>query len=140
MEKSLTASLSANGLTKHFGDAIAVDHLDLELLSGQIFGLLGPNAAGKTTTIRMLAGATRPTGGSASILGMDLVNEIEAIKSRIGYVTQHFALYPELTVSENLAFYSSLYRLVPRSRQKALLEQYDLVQFSNRRTGHLSGG
>jgi len=136
----LTASLSANALTKHFGDAIAVDHLDLELLSGQIFGLLGPNAAGKTTTIRMLAGVIRPTGGSASILGMDLVNEIEAIKSRIGYVTQHFALYPELTVSENLAFYSSLYRRVPRSRQKVLLEQYDLARFSNRRTGHLSGG
>ena len=136
----MTPSLSVNGLTKRFGDVSAVDHLDLELYPGQIFGLLGPNAAGKTTTIRMLAGIIRPTSGSASVLGMDLVSEIDAIKSRIGYVAQHFALYPELTVSENLAFYSSLHRSVPRARQSALLEQYNLVQFANRRAGRLSGG
>jgi ABC-type sugar transport system ATPase subunit len=102
----LTASLTVNGLTKRYGDVSAVDQLDLELYPGQIFGLLGPNAAGKTTTIRMLAGIIRPTSGSASVLGMDLISEIDAIKSRIGYVAQQFALYPELTVSENLAFYS----------------------------------
>ena len=136
----MTASISVNGLTKRFGDVVAVDHLDLELFPGQIFGLLGPNAAGKTTTIRMLAGIIRPTSGLARMLGMDLFNEIEAIKPRIGYVTQHFALYPELTVSENLAFYSSLYRPLPRARQSALLEQYDLAQFSDRYAGRLSGG
>jgi len=136
----LTASLSVNDLTKRFGDVSAVDHLDLELYPGQIFGLLGPNAAGKTTTIRMLAGIIRPTSGSAVVLGMDLIREINAIKSRIGYVAQHFALYPELTVSENLAFYSSLYRSVPRARQAAMLEQYNLAQFADRYAGRLSGG
>ncbi|MDX1698782.1 MAG: ABC transporter ATP-binding protein [Thiohalobacterales bacterium] len=136
----MTPSLSVQGLTKRFGDTIAVDQLDLELFPGQIFGLLGPNAAGKSTTIRMLAGIIRPTGGSASVLGLDLVGDSKAIKSRIGYVAQHFGLYPELTVEENLAFYSSLHRSVPRTRQTALLEQYNLLQFAHRPAGHLSGG
>jgi ABC-2 type transport system ATP-binding protein len=136
----LTASLSIHGLTKRFGDVIAVDHLDLELSPGQICGLLGPNAAGKSTTIRMLAGIIRPTSGSASVLGLDLVSDSEAIKSHIGYVAQNFALYPELTVAENLAFYSSLYKEVPHARQTALLEQYNLMQFARRHAGDLSGG
>jgi ABC-2 type transport system ATP-binding protein len=136
----LTSSLSIHGLTKHFGDVIAVDHLDLELSPGQIFGLLGPNAAGKSTTIRMLAGIIRPTSGSASVLGLDLVGDSEAIKSHIGYVAQNFALYPELTVAENLAFYSSLYKEVPHARQTALLEQCNLMQFAHRHAGDLSGG
>jgi ABC-2 type transport system ATP-binding protein len=136
----LTSSLSIHGLTKRFGDVIAVDHLDLELSPGQIFGLLGPNAAGKSTTIRMLAGILRPTSGSASVLDLDLVGDSEAIKSHIGYVAQDFALYPELTVAENLAFYSSLYKEVPHDRQTALLEQYNLMQFAHRHAGDLSGG
>jgi ABC-type multidrug transport system ATPase subunit len=139
-EYLLTSSLSIHGLTKRFGDVIAVDHLDLELSPGQIFGLLGPNAAGKSTTIRMLAGILRPTGGSASVLDLDLVGDSEAIKSHIGYVAQDFALYPELTVAENLAFYSSLYKEVPHDRQTALLEQYNLMQFAHRHAGDLSGG
>jgi ABC-2 type transport system ATP-binding protein len=106
----LTSNLSIHGLKKRFGDVIAVDHLDLELSAGQIFGLLGPNAAGKSTTILMLAGIIRPSGGSASVLGLDLVGDSEAVKSHTGYVTQDFALYPELTVAENLTFYSSLYK------------------------------
>lgn len=136
----MTSSLSIRGLTKRFGDVIAVDHLDLELSPGQICGLLGPNAAGKSTTIRMLAGIIRPTSGSASVLGLDLVSDSEAIKSHIGYVAQNFALYPELTVAENLAFYSSLYKEVPHARQTALLEQYNLMQFARRHAGDLSGG
>ena len=136
----MTSSLSIRGLTKRFGDVIAVDHLDLELSPGQICGLLGPNAAGKSTTIRMLAGILRPTSGSASVLGLDLVSDSEAIKSHIGYVAQNFALYPELTVAENLAFYSSLYKEVPHARQTALLEQYNLMQFARRHAGDLSGG
>jgi ABC-2 type transport system ATP-binding protein len=139
-EYLLTSSLSIHGLTKRFGDVIAVDHLDLELSPGQIFGLLGPNAAGKSTTIRMLAGILRPTSGSASVLDLDLVGDSEAIKSHIGYVAQDFALYPELTVAENLAFYSSLYKEVPHDRQTALLEQYNLMQFAHRHAGDLSGG
>jgi len=136
----VTASISTTSLTRRFGDVVAVDKLDLELYPGQIFGLLGPNAAGKTTAIRMLAGIIRPTSGSASILGMDLFSEIDAIKSHIGYVAQYFGLYPELTVSENLAFYTSLYRSVSRARQSALLEQYNLTQFADRYAGQLSGG
>lgn len=136
----MTASIFTRSLTRRFGDVVAVDRLDLELYPGQIFGLLGPNAAGKTTAIRMLAGIIRPTSGSASILGMDLFSEIDAIKSHIGYVAQYFGLYPELTVSENLAFYTSLYRSVSRARQSALLEQYNLTQFADRYAGQLSGG
>lgn len=80
----MTASISTRSLTRRFGDVVAVDNLDLDLYPGQIFGLLGPNAAGKTTAIRMLAGIIRPTSGSASVLGMDLFSEIDAIKSHIG--------------------------------------------------------
>ena len=136
----MTASIFTRSLTRRFGDVVAVDKLDLELYPGQIFGLLGPNAAGKTTAIRMLAGIIRPTSGSASVLGMDLFSEMDAIKSHIGYVAQYFGLYPELTVSENLAFYTSLYRSVSRARQSALLEQYNLAQFADRYAGQLSGG
>lgn len=139
-EQALTPSVTVNGLTRCFGDAVAVDHLDLELYAGQIFGLLGPNAAGKTTTLRMLAGIIRPDGGSARLFDQDIIRRSDAVKRRIGYVTQHFALYPELTVRENLAFYSSLYGTVSGTRQAALLEQYGLVPFAGRRAGHLSGG
>jgi ABC-type multidrug transport system ATPase subunit len=136
----LTASLSVNKLSKRFGDFTAVDKLDLALQPGEIFGLLGPNAAGKTTTIRMLAGIIRPSSGTANILGLDLFKDLNEIKSRIGYVAQHFALYPELTVTENLAFYSGLYSSDDSQRQSELLDQYGLTPFANRYAGQLSGG
>jgi len=136
----LSASLEVCGLSKRFGDFTAVDGLDLELRSGQIFGLLGPNAAGKTTTIRMLAGILEATGGEARILGLDLRRERDAIKQRIGYVAQHFGLYPELTVQENLAFYGGLYGRIPAARQGELLDRYGLTPFVARRAGQLSGG
>lgn len=136
----MTSSLSVSQLTKTFGDFTAVDGFDLELDPGEIFGLLGPNAAGKTTTIRMLSGILRPTSGSASMLGFDLSTGLKQIKSRIGYVAQHFALYPELTVKENLSFYSSMYDNFDTRRQEELLDLYDLRQFSARFAGQLSGG
>ncbi len=136
----MTSSLSVSQLTKTFGDFTAVDGFDLELDPGEIFGLLGPNAAGKTTTIRMLSGILHPTSGSASMLGFDLSTGLKQIKSRIGYVAQHFALYPELTVKENLSFYSSMYDNFSTRRQEELLDLYDLRQFSARFAGQLSGG
>ena len=136
----MTSSLVVNNLSKRFGDFIAVDNIDLELQPGEIFGLLGPNAAGKTTTIRMLSGIIRPSGGTANILGFDLFDDLESIKSRIGYVAQYFALYPELTVTENLSFYSGIYGVDDAQRQTDLLEQYGLNRFADRYAGQLSGG
>jgi ABC-2 type transport system ATP-binding protein len=93
-EQLSTPSVYVKGLTRRFGKAIAVDHLDLELYTGQIFGMLGPNAAGKTTTLRMLAGVIRPSAGGATLLGQDIIDRTDPVRRRIGYVTQHFALYP----------------------------------------------
>lgn len=134
------AVIDVQGLTKQFGTKVAVNHINLSVSSGQIFGLLGPNAAGKSTTIRMLTGILLPDAGTAHILGCDLQKEISSIKEHTGYVAQHFALYPELTVTENLSFYTSLYRDTTKNSIRQLLERYGLMQFANQRTGTLSGG
>lgn len=136
----MKSSLSVSQLTKKFGDLTAVDSFDLELGPGDIFGLLGPNAAGKTTTIRMLSGIVRPTSGNARVLGLDLLTSLDNIKSRIGYVAQSFALYPELTVHENLTFYASLYGDCDGEAVEHLIDSYGLRRFSNRYAGQLSGG
>lgn len=138
--RAADVTLYASRLTKRFGGLVAVDGLDLDLRSGEIFGLLGPNAAGKTTTIRLLAGILRATSGSARVLGMDLVGELGRIKPRIGYVAQHFALYPELTVRENLKFYGRLYGRLTTDRQTELLAAYGLKGFADRPAAQLSGG
>ncbi len=132
------ATLVVNGLSKRFGKTVAVNKVSLRIHKGEIFGLLGPNAAGKSTTIRMLAGILRPSEGDASILGLDLLRQAEEIKQHIGYVAQHFGLYPELTVKENLSFYASLYG--NRAALDDLLGQYELADFSGKRAGKLSGG
>jgi ABC-2 type transport system ATP-binding protein len=134
------ATIQTHNLTRCFDNFIAVDHVDLSVASGEIFGLLGPNAAGKSTIIRILSGILRADAGRASILGMDLFTAAEQIKRRIGYVAQHFALYPDLTVEENLAFYGGLYGVAGPERRNELLETYDLTQFGHRRAGLLSGG
>ncbi|RTZ58288.1 MAG: ABC transporter ATP-binding protein [Gammaproteobacteria bacterium] len=131
-------TLVSHELSKRFGDMVAVNKVNLSIHQGEIFGLLGPNAAGKSTTIRMLAGIIRPSSGSAAILGLDLLRDTEQIKQHIGYVAQHFGLYPELTVKENLSFYASLYG--SHSSLTDLLEQYELAAFSRKRAGELSGG
>ena len=136
----MPAVINAQGLTKQFGSRVAVNHIDLSVSRGQIFGLLGPNAAGKSTTIRMLTGIILPDAGTAQVLGRDLLTETTSIKEHTGYVAQHFALYPELTVTENLSFYTGLYQHTSKNNLRYLLDRYGLMQFANQRTGTLSGG
>jgi len=132
--------IEAKQLTKKFDHFIAVNGIDLTVGKGEIFGLLGPNAAGKSTTIRLLAGILATDGGSAKILDYDLHSELDKIKAHIGYVSQSFALYPELTVAENLDFYSAIYAVISQSRKKELLREYGLEHLANKRAGILSGG
>ena len=136
----MMATIETRNLTRRFGNFVAVDGIDLSVAAGEIFGLLGPNAAGKSTTIRILAGILRADDGEADILGLDLFTAAEHIKRRIGYVAQHFALYPDLTVAENISFYGGLYGIDDPTRLQQLLETYDLEQFATRQAGHLSGG
>jgi ABC-2 type transport system ATP-binding protein len=107
---------------------------------GQIFGFLGPNAAGKSTTIRMLAGILQPSDGEGSVLGFDLYSEAECIKRRIGYVAQHFGLYDNLTACENLDFYASLYGRAEPSAQQRLIERYGFAPYRDVQAKNLSGG
>jgi ABC-2 type transport system ATP-binding protein len=102
-------SVVAEGLTRRFEDFVAVDHVSFEVPHGDIFGFLGPNGAGKTTTIRMLLGIIRPTEGRASVLGFDIASQRQAVQERIGYMSQRFSLYGDLTVRENLDFYGRVY-------------------------------
>jgi len=136
-------AISARGLTKRFGQSAAVAGLSLEVAPGAAFALVGPDGAGKTTTIRMLAGIMDPDGGSASVLGFDTARQSEALKERIGYMPQRFGLYGDLTVAENVAFYADLYR-VPRAerdrRIPELLNFSGLGPFQDRLAANLSGG
>src|SRR5579871_5258107 len=104
-------------LVKRFGDFVAVDHVSMEVRRGEIFGFLGPNGAGKSTTIRMLCGLLAPTSGSATVGGLDVGTQSELIKQRIGYMSQKFSLYDDLTVEENIDFFSGIYG-VPRARRE----------------------
>jgi len=136
----MTITIETKNLIRLFDDFVAVDKLNLSIKSGEIFGLLGPNAAGKSTTIRLLAGILRPDSGEASILGFNLFTQTELIKQRIGYVAQQFSLYPDLTVLENITFYAGLYGVDNNNRLQKLLDLYDLTQFKNKAAGLLSGG
>jgi ABC-2 type transport system ATP-binding protein len=130
-------------LSKRFGDFVAVDAISFEVPRGHIFGFLGPNGAGKTTTIRMLLGLLRPTAGHATVLGLDSERQADMIRQRIGYMSQKFSLYNDLTVEENLNFYGNVYgvrgtRL--RQRKAVILEMAGLVGRERTQTRHLSGG
>ncbi|MCK6623620.1 MAG: ABC transporter ATP-binding protein [Anaerolineae bacterium] len=130
-------------LTKQFGPVVAVDHLELEIKKGEIFGLVGPDGAGKTTTLRMLAAIMDPTAGSARIAGYDLRQEPERIKEHIGYMAQQFALYGDLTVLENINFFGDVFGVKGKARQERterLLNFARLTEFTNRPAGRLSGG
>ena len=135
-------AIEANHLSKHFGNFRVVDDVSFNIPKGEIFGLLGPNGAGKTTTIRMLCGILSPTRGSASVVGFNVTKEPEQVKRRIGYMSQLFSLYNDLTVSENLRFYSSIYGLTNHAqnlRVSELLGQTKLEPLKNERTSNLSG-
>jgi len=130
-------------LTKKFGDFAAVDGISFDIRRGEIFGFLGPNGAGKTTTIRMLLGLLRPTSGRATVLGFDVVRQAEEIRRNIGYMSQRFSLYQDLTVSENLDFYGHTYgvrgqRL--RERKQFVVEMAGLKGRERELTRNLSGG
>ncbi|HEY0183751.1 MAG TPA: ABC transporter ATP-binding protein [Rhodopila sp.] len=108
----------AQGLTKRFGAFTAVDHLDLSIATGEVVGFIGPNGAGKSTTIRMLCGLLRPTEGSAQVAGFDVGQQPEAVRAHIGYMSQKFSLYGDLTVRENLRFFGGIYRVPRRDIQE----------------------
>jgi ABC-2 type transport system ATP-binding protein len=136
-------AVQAMDLTKQFGDFVAVDHISFTVSRGAIFGFLGPNGAGKTTTIRMLLGLLRPTSGSATVLGFDIVRQTDEVKRRIGYMSQRFSLYDDLTVDENLNFYGRTYGVRGRDlrRRKAFVLQMAGLEGRERElTRNLSGG
>jgi ABC-2 type transport system ATP-binding protein len=130
-------------LVKRFGKFVAVDHINLDVGRGEIFGFLGPNGAGKSTTIRMLCGLLQPTSGSATVGGLDIATQSEAIKQRIGYMSQKFSLYDDLTVEENIDFFSGIYG-VPKERRAErknyVLRMADIEERRTSLTRLLSGG
>ncbi|MGE0431408.1 MAG: ATP-binding cassette domain-containing protein [Planctomycetota bacterium] len=135
--------IDAAGLVKKFGTTVAVDHLDLQVHAGEVFGLVGPDGAGKTTTMRLLAGISRADAGTARVVGLDVRTQAAAVSDRIGYMSQRFGLYADLTVEENIRFYADIYD-VPRkqfaSRLGRVLEFSQLGTFLRRRAANLSGG
>lgn len=137
------SAIVATGLSRSFGDLKAVDGIDLDIPEGEIFGLVGPDGAGKTTTMRLLTAVIDPTSGSAQILGHDSVREAERIKEKIGYMSQRFGLYPDLTVIENIHFYADLYGEPRKGRAERideLLSFSNLTPFKKRLARNLSGG
>lgn len=133
----------ANELTKQFGDFIAVNHVSFEVQPGEVIGYLGPNGSGKTTTIRMLCGLLKPSSGSARVLGADIEHNAEQIKRQIGYMSQKFALYDDLTVRENLEFYFGVYgvaRDIQRERYTKILAMAGLQSRPDSLATELSGG
>jgi ABC-2 type transport system ATP-binding protein len=136
-------AIKTDNLTRAFGSLLAVDRLNLEVRPGEIFGLVGPDGAGKTTIMRIFSGILLPTEGQASILGHSVRSEAERIKDRIGYMSQRFALYGDLTVSENIHFYADLYAVSKKERSvriPRLLSFSNLTPFQGRLAQNLSGG
>ncbi|MEJ2367519.1 MAG: ABC transporter ATP-binding protein [Acidobacteriota bacterium] len=136
-------AVAFENLEKRFGSFVAVNRISLRVRRGEIFGFLGPNGAGKSTTIRMLCGLLSPTGGTGTVAGYDLRTEPEKIKRQIGYMSQKFSLYEDLTVEQNLDFYSGIYR-IPRSRKQErkawVLKMAGLTDRRKAQTGSLPGG
>lgn len=136
-------AIRARGLSKRFGSLLAVDRLDLDVPRGLIYGFLGPNGSGKSTTIRMLCGLLTPTEGTVTVLGLPIPGSAEALKPKIGYMTQSFSLYADLTVLENLEFLADIYAY-PRAQRdpriEELLADYDLTRQRTQLAGTLSGG
>jgi len=136
-------AIRTEALTKSFGTVTAVDRLSIDVAEGEIFGLVGPDGAGKTTTMRLLTAIMDPTSGDAWVAGHHVVREAEAIKENIGYMSQRFGLYPDLTVMENIDFYADIYDVPKRGRREKvdrLLAFSNLGPFRRRLAGNLSGG
>ncbi len=139
----LLPAVTTSRLRKTFGGLVAVESLDLEIKRGEVFGLLGPNGSGKTTTIRMLTGLMQPTSGEATVVGFDVRRESEAIRRNIGYMSQRFGLYDDLTIVENIRFYAGVYGLVGaerESRMAELMNELGLGERGDQLAGTLSGG
>lgn len=137
------ASIAVSGLTKRFPGVLAVDRLSFSAAPGEIFGLVGPDGAGKTTTLRMLAGVLPPDQGSARVAGCDVVDDPEGVKNHISYMPQRFGLYDDLTVEENIRFYADLFGVTRRHREQRaarLLAASGMSEFRHRLAGKLSGG
>ena len=138
---SEAAAIEVEGLTKRFGDKVAVDHFSLRVQRGQIYGFLGPNGSGKTTTIRMLCGLLTPDEGRGTCLGYDILTQSERIKREVGYMTQRFSLYEDLSIAENLDFVARMYAVPDRARRiGAALESLGLTARRDQLAGTLSGG
>ena len=136
-------AIGSSNLTKKFDELIAVNNLNLSIEEGEIFGFLGPNGAGKSTTIRMLCGILEPTSGNATVGGYDIINEADKIKNIIGYMSQSFGLYQDLTVEENLTFYSKLYitdKKEALKRRDEIIDTIGLVKYLKHLAATLSGG
>jgi len=139
----MDSAIVARDLTRRFGQFTAVSSVDLDIQHGTIFGFLGPNGSGKTTLIRMLCGLLRPSSGTASVLGYDVGKEGEKIKRNIGYMSQQFSLYTDLTVMQNLKFYARIYRIPHHDladRIEEAIETVGIGDFRKRLAGQLSGG
>lgn len=136
-------AIETRGLTRRFGDFTAVDNLDLTIATGTIYGFLGPNGCGKSTSMRLITGLLTPSSGSVQVLGMAIPDNAESLRLRIGYMTQKFSLYEDLSVEENLRFMAQIYNLDTRAtkaRIAAQLAEYGLDQRRHRLAGSLSGG
>ena len=139
----MSKAVDVSGLTRTFGDFTAVDHVTFDVEEGEIFGFLGPNGAGKTTTIKMLTGLLAPTAGDGRVAGLDIRTQAESIKQRIGYMSQLFSLYADLTVDENIAFFAGLYEVAGErldQRREWVLEMSGLSAHRGRMTGELPLG
>ncbi len=133
--------IAITGLTKRFSGRTVVDHVDLTVKRGEIIGFLGPNGSGKTTTIRMICGLLRPDEGAGTCLGFDILSQSDQIKLQVGYMTQRFSFYEDLTIAENLEFVARLYELQPRAAIVAeTLARLGLTDRKDQLAGTLSGG
>lgn len=136
-------AIQAHGLCKDFGNVKAVNMLNLEVPRSRIYGFLGPNGSGKTTAIRMLCGLLKPTAGDINVLGYSIPREAEALRLKVGYMTQKFSLFEDLTVDENLQFMADIYTLERKTKKQRIgiaIERYELDRFITQRAGTLSGG
>jgi ABC-2 type transport system ATP-binding protein len=135
--------ITANNLTKQFDDFVAVDKITFNVSKGEIFGFLGANGAGKTTAIKMLCGLSKPSSGESKIAGFDIYEQYEEIKKNIGYMSQHFSLYQDMTIKENIRFYGGIYGLTNKQikeRSASLISKLGLEEYANRNVGDLPLG